>query len=1017
MDFNIWSYNCKGLKSSFGLVQELLDSSKCQMLFLCEHWLTPGEVSVFSKLFKESGLWVNLSSSIDPETTLLGRPFGGIGFIAKRMSNITFKPLVIDSDRVAGVQLICAGKVLLTVFGVYLPYYKGTHDQIQCYNETLSTLQCLLDTMEPSPVLIVGDMNTTLPQQQSLSRHWHRMYPHNNNSYILYDFLRNNELSVSNFAFEQGVNYTYFNAQSRSYIDHVFVSKYADNLVKSCKIMYEMSDNISDHYPICTSLVLSVHDMQNFGNNEETFFNVPIYDRIDWSNHDICTIYQQGLAQSALVLPFINPESIKSLSEAEEAVTRMTHCLTCTIHEECHKISSINKSKYKGKFKQNNWWNADCLTTRDRQRFWHNIWKSCERPRSGTVYECYKTAKKAYRKACRLASSGNIQQSFQKFTNMFKCKNTKQFWNLVRGMKRSNSSSTDIAMDTLYQHFTSKLSASEPCNSLIYQKSEKDVSEKYHLLTGASSMEVMTEKMLNKYISKLRLGCAPGIDGLMTEHFRYAMGTQIVPFLSNLFTLCIKFGIVPTSFSKGLLIPLLKKPTLDPTDAKHYRPVTISSTLSKILELYILDRSDHYELSDLQFGFIAGRGTQMASALTNDVISYSTKRGSPVYTCSLDAEGAFDAIPHAILFHKAMDALPDHCWKMLVYWYKSLSVQVKWGDMLSHPIQVSKGTRQGGLTSPLLFNMFYKDMIEQLSNTTGGIRIHGLSYNVFCYADDLLLTSLTVSGLQNLINIANMYIVDHGLRFNPSKTECSIFGPCYFDPHPQWKLNDTILSENDHVKYLGVILSHTKGNKHVEYRINSCRKAYYALQGIGLGNNTCNADTVSYIWSTAIRPVLTYGLQCISLSKQALQNLEKTQAKLLKTSLGLHKFCKNTPVLNAIKVNKIETSLDIGYLELVRSMFKSQSRAKPFYNHILNMHVCGKLKTHDDLVHRAHNSCNKYGISFIKYILDDNYALHSKKQIKQCFPTNDGYTDSVRQLLLSADPYDKMVLNMLLMPF
>ena len=39
----------------------------------------------------------------------------------------------------------------------------------------------------------------------------------------------------------------------------------------------------------------------------------------------------------------------------------------------------------------------------------------------------------------------------------------------------------------------------------------------------------------------------------------------------------------------------------------------------------------------------------MATFLANDVFSYCTKRGLPVYTCSLEAEGAFDAVPHSVL--------------------------------------------------------------------------------------------------------------------------------------------------------------------------------------------------------------------------------------------------------------------------------------------------------------------------------------------------------------------------------
>ena len=62
----------------------------------------------------------------------------------------------------------------------------------------------------------------------------------------------------------------------------------------------------------------------------------------------------------------------------------------------------------------------------------------------------------------------------------------------------------------------------------------------------------------------------------------------------------------------------------------------------------------HYAFNDLQFGFISGRGTNMAVSLVNDVISYCTERGSPVYTCSLDAQEAFDAIPHPVLFRKAI---------------------------------------------------------------------------------------------------------------------------------------------------------------------------------------------------------------------------------------------------------------------------------------------------------------------------------------------------------------------------
>ena len=87
----------------------------------------------------------------------------------------------------------------------------------------------------------------------------------------------------------------------------------------------------------------------------------------------------------------------------------------------------------------------------------------------------------------------------------------------------------------------------------------------------------------------------------------------------------------------------------------------MSSTFSKLLELYVIEECFGHEFCDLQFGFVKGRGTEMAvTALFHDVISYSTTRGSVVYSCSLDAEGAFDAIPHCVLFDKSQSVLPTY---------------------------------------------------------------------------------------------------------------------------------------------------------------------------------------------------------------------------------------------------------------------------------------------------------------------------------------------------------------------
>ena len=67
----------------------------------------------------------------------------------------------------------------------------------------------------------------------------------------------------------------------------------------------------------------------------------------------------------------------------------------------------------------------------------------------------------------------------------------------------------------------------------------------------------------------------------------------------------------------------------------------------------------------------------MAAALTHDVLDYCKSNGSPVFLCALDAETAFDGIPHSVMFMKAINIIPMHLRRILVHWYRRLEVIVK----------------------------------------------------------------------------------------------------------------------------------------------------------------------------------------------------------------------------------------------------------------------------------------------------------------------------------------------------
>ena len=113
---------------------------------------------------------------------------------------------------------------------------------------------------------------------------------------------------------------------------------------------------------------------------------------------------------------------------------------------------------------------------------------------------------------------------------------------------------------------------------------------------------------------------------------------------------------------------------------------------------------------------------------------------------------------------------------VLYQWYANMWFYIRLGHCICEKIEIKWGTKQGGLTSPLLFNLFYRDLVEILQASKVGVTVSSKRYNRICYADDILLCSTTPTGLQDLINTANKYINENGLCFNPSKTSCLLVG-------------------------------------------------------------------------------------------------------------------------------------------------------------------------------------------------------------------------------------------------
>ena len=802
------------------------------------------------------------------------------------------------------------------------------------YLETLNELQGLVDSC-PTPFFVVGDFNTKLPQSPVLPSRWSRAYP--KRSRLLYNFIADNDCYVTNFDFPQSTNYTWRRGPQKSYIDHIIASTDLREQVACSKILADCADNASDHLAVTCVLQLQLSKNREPGSSEPVLA-LPQNPKPQWDDPAMCTRYKQSLTNRLLSISVPDFARPMESSEAASFVNTMASAIVNSMHAAVEDATVLpNNQPSTQRARQRAWWTTDCTAARDRSRLFHRIWKSMGCPPQGTTYECYKEARKAYRRVCRQAVGNRTNQKHRALSELFQTHRAGQFWNAIRRLRQSQFDTDAIDISLLHAYFKEKFSTSNLVDATMDPNSAQEHFN--NIKSTPMNRIVISEARVIRLIKNLRGKCSPGLDGISAEHLKNALGTMLPLVISVILTLCLQYCCLPDDFFTGLITPILKKPHLDPSKPENYRPITVSVTLSKILELYILEECSNFTPHPCQFGFVSHRSTNTAIALAHDVCRYCVSRGSSVYLCSLDAEGAFDCLPHHVLFDKALDVLPPHCWRIMYQWYSRMTAAIKWGGQVSSAMPVQRGTRQGGLTSPLLFNVFYRELIERLDSLSCGVTIKNHHYNCFAYADDVLLASTTPTGLQQLIDEAVRTISSNGLRFNPSKTLCMTYGRSAFTTNPVWTISGTPLAQENSITYLGASLGNDNGKGHVNKRMQAAQKAFYSLQGAGLSFKGLDPRASAHLYSVGVSTILLYGCEAVHIVPASLRQLQVQQGKLIKSFLGLKKFSRTSPLERALYIPSVGDAVGFASLKLFKSILLYPSKASSFYSHLMSMNV------------------------------------------------------------------------------
>ena len=150
----------------------------------------------------------------------------------------------------------------------------------------------------------------------------------------------------------------------------------------------------------------------------------------------------------------------------------------------------------------------------------------------------------------------------------------------------------------------------------------------------------------------------------------------------------------------------------------NYRPISLLSKTSKILEQLIYNKVIHHISSFLtpqQFGFLKNRSTVQQLLVLFDTIMRTDYQTDVIYS---DLKKAFDSVPHnELLFKLKSTGISGNLWLWFESYLSSHQQCVKINNKYSHLLPVLSGIPQGSILGPLLFLVYVNDILDYISNS------------------------------------------------------------------------------------------------------------------------------------------------------------------------------------------------------------------------------------------------------------------------------------------------------------
>ncbi|KAL1446819.1 hypothetical protein WDU94_013966 [Cyamophila willieti] len=538
----------------------------------------------------------------------------------------------------------------------------------------------------------------------------------------------------------------------------------------------------------------------------------------------------------------------------------------------------------------------------------------------------------------------NTWNIINKLRNKKKNKNSEQ--TILKNFHKSNKSPLTIANefnDKFVTDITTLKNTKETLNKTVNYNNNTNNENR-----DKFKINYIGRSQLCKILKEIKMNKGPGYDQIRPKDIKTNL-INLQNILVYIINKMIEEAYIPKILKISMITPVFKKGSKN--DYSNYRAIGVLSIVEKVLEKHIHNELSKYVekhdiISSNQHGFRQGKSTTTLLNKYSEDLNDALNNNKYCLTLSLDLKRAYDTIDHTILLETLNKiGLEENTEKLFKNYFQERTQIVKIGKIISSRTDISCGLVQGGIISPLLFNIYVND-----------IQTINIKSNILQYADDTLLYYISENKneiyhkIQEDLNTISIWLNTKDIFLNKDKTIMILFqNPMIarfrqattekmVKIHTNKCLNNTTINMNScqctkikhqkTMKYLGVHFDNNlKWKSQTQYIRNKLNSVAYQMFYY---KDILPIYIKVMLYKTLCESILRYGIETYGYTtEENIKPIKSIQKRIIKSAL--YPFTSKEQRSERMKQNRI-----LNFKNLHKFIIISKHYYEPIYRQIEN---------------------------------------------------------------------------------